>query len=323
MSIGIVVGTYNRFEHIKRCVESVLRETRTPFRLYVTDAGSTDGTIEYLESVASEQVVPIFVGKRIGQARAYNDAFRAAPEDYIAWISDDNEIVNGGIDKAAAILDEDPRLGMVALKVKDLQGPFVDAPYIGGMSTLGILNVNQGMLRREVLSQVGYFGEAFRDYGIDPDLTAKVLLSGWDIAYTRDVAIHHYRLWEMDKTKPEYASLEARQARARELYTQKYRSALGPAPLWLAKKAMWVGIRKLLGKRYSINGKTPFLGRLPRDWSHAMSGRYISILDSQWEPDSASHLRQRAPSRRPTTLPPDPVPEAAQTLAPAGPGGGK
>jgi len=73
---SVVVGTYNRLEHIKRCVESVIREAKRPFKLYITDAGSTDGTIEYLQSVASNQVIPLLIGEKLGQARAYNNVFR-------------------------------------------------------------------------------------------------------------------------------------------------------------------------------------------------------------------------------------------------------
>ena len=88
--LSIVAGTYNRCDQVKRLVESVQRETKLPYILYITDAGSTDGTIEYLESVASDRVRPIFVGKLLGQARAYNDVFMQVDTPYVCWVSDDN-----------------------------------------------------------------------------------------------------------------------------------------------------------------------------------------------------------------------------------------
>ena len=93
MQLSVVVGTYNRLDSLKRCVDSVFSQTRTSTVLYVTDAGSTDGTVEYLQSIASEQLVPLLVGERVGQARAYNDVFKVVETPYVAWISDDNEIV--------------------------------------------------------------------------------------------------------------------------------------------------------------------------------------------------------------------------------------
>src|SRR5581483_5933201 len=90
--LSVVLGTYNRLDDLKRCIDSVFAQTRTPTVVYVTDAGSTDGTVEYLQSIASERLVPLLVGKKLGQARAYNDVFFALDTPYVVWISDDNEI---------------------------------------------------------------------------------------------------------------------------------------------------------------------------------------------------------------------------------------
>ena len=103
--LSVVLGSYNRLEPLKRCLESILRETRTPVVVYVTDAGSTDGTQPYLQSVASERIRPLLVGRKLGQARAYNDVFRTLDTPYVAWLSDDNEVVDGGLDVAVRILD--------------------------------------------------------------------------------------------------------------------------------------------------------------------------------------------------------------------------
>ena len=101
--LSIVVGTLNRIDQVKRCVESIQRETITPIKIYITDAGSTDGTIDYLQSIASSNVMPIFVGAKIGQARSYNDVFKVVDTPYVAWLSDDNEVINGALDTAVRI----------------------------------------------------------------------------------------------------------------------------------------------------------------------------------------------------------------------------
>src|SRR5262249_20307438 len=123
VKLSVVVGTYNRLASLRRCVESVFAQTRTPAILYVTDAGSADGTVEYLQSVASDRLIPILVGQRLGQARAYNDVFAIVRTPYVVWLSDDNEVVNHGLDFAVEILDRLPRVGMVAVKVRDVEGP--------------------------------------------------------------------------------------------------------------------------------------------------------------------------------------------------------
>ncbi len=301
-TLAVVLGTYNRLESLHRCVGSVLAQTRTPFVLYVTDAGSTDGTVEYLRSVASARVVPIFVGQRLGQARAYNDIFATVTAPYVAWISDDNEIVKGGLDVAVSILDQLPRVGMVAVKVRDVEGPSVSAPYLGAISSIGVLNVNQGMLRTPVLHAVGGFSERFRDYGIDPDLTAKVLFSGWDIAYTRTVGIHHYRTWA-DGSEAGTAQ-RARQQGYGSLYWQKWGAFAPPDPIWRARVLLWKAFQKATGM--GLNSTRSILGLNSRDWCNTLSGRYISPLDPMLTRGKPYHLLQRAPKPG-CPLPPDPA----------------
>lgn len=315
--LSIVVGTYNRLSQLRDCIESVARETRIPYRLYVTDAGSTDGSVEYLENLDDPRVIPVLVGKKLGQARAYNEVFEQVTTPYVCWISDDNVIVNSGLDTAVAALDGDPRIGMYALKVQDKEGPFVDAPYIGGFSTLGILNVNQGVLPTKVLLDVGGFGEAFRDYGIDPDLTAKVLLSGHDVVYGREIAIHHYRNWSVDTNAPEYHELRAKQARGIRLYEAKYARHLPSSPFFAWKKQTWQRLRSALGSRLAPNGRRPFLGQLPRDWNNIWSGRFIRLLDPILTLGKPYHLRQRIPaSIRRGELPADPDPALVEAHDP-------
>jgi len=305
--LSVVLGSYNRLESLKRCLDSILRETRTPVVVYVADAGSTDGSQEYLREAANDRIRPVFAGEKLGQAKAYNDVFKTVTTPYVAWLSDDNEVVDGGLDAAVRILDRRPRIGMVALKTKDVQGPFLGSAYIGGVSEAGVLNVNQGVLRTDVLRQVGYFSEAFRSYGIDPDLTAKVLYSGHDIAYTRQVALHHYRDWAMEEGTAANAALMAAHERSLRLYRDKYGSFAARDGAWRAKRRFWSWLKKRLRGRYVENSTKPVLGGLWRDWNNVFLARHISLLDPWLSLGRDYHLVQRA---RPRALPPDPPADA-------------
>ena len=225
----------------------------------------------------------------------------------MAWPSDDNEVLDGGLDAGVAILDRRPEVGMVALKTRDVRGPFLGSVYIGGVSETGVLNVNQGLLRTEVLREVGYFSEAFGSYGIDPDLTAKVLYGGHDIVYTRQVALLHHRDWPTEPGTREHVALAAQQARSLELYRRKY-AGFGEADAgWRRKRRFWAWLKRRLGRRYDENSERRVLGGLWRDWNNALLARHISPLDPWLSTGRDHHLRQHVARRRlPAALPPDP-----------------
>jgi GT2 family glycosyltransferase len=304
VKLSVVLGTLNRRARLEACIESIFTQTGIPFCVYVADAGSTDGTIAYLRSIASDRLVPIFEGRRLGQARAYNNIFEKVDTPYVCWLSDDNVIINRGLDVAARILDENAAIGMVALKVKDICGPWVAAPYIGGVSDIGILNVNQGMLRTSIVRKLGGFNDTFRDYGIDPDLTARVLFTGYAVAYTRPVVIQHYREWGDDASSRNYAARLERLNAYRDLYLQKYGAAVPPSALWNARRRAWRVVRALLRIR---PGSTRAMGGLiPRDLENMCASRYISLFDWWTCRGRDHHLVQYCPPRhRPVRLPSD------------------
>jgi len=292
MKLSVVLGTYNRLNQLKRCIESIIRETSTPFMVYITDAGSTDGTIEYLRSIASQRIYPIFVGKKLGQAKAYNDVFSIVDTPFTCWLSDDNEVVENGLDRAVDILKSDANIGMVALKTKDVQGRFVGAPYIGGISTAGILNVNQGVLPTSIMKQVGGFSVEFRDYGIDPALTADVLLAGYKVVYTKKVALHHYRNWSENPSSENYKWLKERHAVATRLYDEKYGSDNAQVnKIYRVKMAAARKVKPLMahGPMASLLRHSSFM----RTCINVFSGKYISLFDPFISIGKRYHLSQQ------------------------------
>jgi hypothetical protein len=166
---------------------------------------------------------------------------------------------------------------------------------MGAIWPTGILTCNQGVLRTPLFKSVGGFDEAFRDYGIDVDLTAKVLLAGYEVAHTKMVAIHHHR---DHQTAPGAIANDQRAGRltaAGELYRRKYAHLL-PIPFIDRLKRpfremAWFAVqvaRKLLGAE-------TVLGYNMSDWSNVLHGRYIDDFDLWINKEKPFYLIQRIP----------------------------
>lgn len=292
--ITVVIGTLNRLPSLKKCLESIERETTIPYKVEVTDAGSTDGTIEFLQASQGPKLAITLEGRKVGQAKALNAVFRRLTTPYVCWLSDDNELANKGLDIAVAAMEEDSSLGMIGLKVKDRVGPFVDAPYVGGISSTGIININQGVVRLDVMRSVGYFSEQFGTYGIDPDLTAKVLLAGYDVALTREVCVLHDRDWpESSLDDPKHPFTLSRQFHA--LYRRKYDQWMGNSFRWFCARVLWKGLRLLFPLRLSLERKDPIMGHLVRDWHNFFAARFVSIPKELASAGHPIYLRQHCP----------------------------
>ncbi|MEW6400650.1 MAG: glycosyltransferase, partial [Chloroflexota bacterium] len=219
LSLSVVIGTYNRIELLKQCLDALLDEIKVSDEIVVVDAGSTDNTREYLRDLPAVRV--IWDEGLVGQAKSLNRVFRSLKSRYVCWLSDDNIVQAGMLDQAVSILEHDPKIGMVSLKVKDISGPYAGAEYVGGIWPTGVLNCNQGMLPVALVNRLGGFDERFRDYGVDSDLTTRVLLEGYKVVYTKRVAIHHLRDHDANSWVDSHGRKQKMEF-ARELYGQKF-----------------------------------------------------------------------------------------------------
>lgn len=316
--LSVVVGTKNRLPQLTCLLESLVGHIDTPHEILVVDAGSTDGTREYVRTVRGVRLIDDLVPR--GQAQDLNTVFRTLASDFVCWLSDDNIARPGMLDTAARILREHADIGMVGLKVRDISGPHAKEPYIGGIWPTGVLNVNQGMIRRSVLHGVGYFDEAFRDYGVDPDLTTKVLVAGLKVVFTKDVAILHDRDHNAAPGAIQNDQRAARLKLAKALYAYKYAPLMTTPEQRTTRERLFTAIwraQQVAGK-LRVDGESTATGLVARDWHNLIRARHVHPLDF-WRRRGESfylmqHIADRSHGLTPRNLTPDEVESVRRKL---------
>jgi len=99
--ISIVIPVYNVAPYLKRCVQSVLRQTYKDLEVILVDDGSTDGSGELCDQLASTDTrIQVIHQKNQGLSGARNTGIRQATGEYIAFIdSDDEWLFDDGLEK--------------------------------------------------------------------------------------------------------------------------------------------------------------------------------------------------------------------------------
>lgn len=287
----VMVATFNRLPLLRTVIDSIENGTRTPHDLIVIDGGSTDGTIEYLQSHPA--ITPVLQGKLMGTARCYNAAWRDIDSRFSCWLSDDTEITPGSLDTAIEILERDRTVGMVGLKMKDTKGPGRHDAYRGGLSEFGILNCNHGVLPTALARQVGFFNESYRAYMIDPDITASILCTGHRVVMTKAVAVLHHREWA-EKEGDEKVARDMGGIDNFAIYRRKF-AFLG-ASRTLATRLRALIVRYVSGLIFL--GAQPGarrLGSSRRSWVNLGGARFTSFFDSLVHIGRPYHLAQALP----------------------------
>ncbi len=196
--VSLVVPAYNEGVVIQAAIRSLLLLDYPNYEVIVIDDGSTDDTYEKALAVAREAhdiPVRVITKRNGGKAEALNTGMSLAHGEFILNMDGDSKL-SGNTLRVCIRHFENPRIGAVAGNVKvinreNIWSRIQALEYVEGlamarkaqsfMRTVNIIPGPLGMFRKSVLQQVGgYDHDTFAE---DCDLTLKLLMRGWHIAY--------------------------------------------------------------------------------------------------------------------------------------------
>lgn len=199
--VTVVIATRNRCQELIHTLQR-LHELMPAPPVVVVDNGSTDGTAQAVREQFANTVVLALPTNRGAAAR--NIGVMAARTPYVAFSDDDSWWAPGALERAAAVLDSHPRLGLVAAQtlVGPMQrpdpitqllerSPLPRSPDSPGPSVLGFLACS-AVLRRTAFCEVGGFSSLLFFVGEERLLCYDLATAGWERAYLHDVVAYHH-----------------------------------------------------------------------------------------------------------------------------------
>ena len=89
MNISVILPVYNGEKYIQKAIESVLNQTFTDFELIVVNDGSTDKTLDIINSFDDARITIINQSNQ-GPGAARNNALRIAKGQYVMYLDSDD-----------------------------------------------------------------------------------------------------------------------------------------------------------------------------------------------------------------------------------------
>ncbi|MDN5940317.1 MAG: glycosyltransferase [Nitrospira sp.] len=181
--VSVVIPTYNRFPHLCRAVDSVLKQTYRDSEIIVVDDGSTDETPQTFSKLYPQ--VNYHYSQHSGlPAVARNVGVRAATGEYVAFLDSDDQWLPEKLAQQIAIMDEQPAAGLVCsnafvinndddrtnnLYLQAHQGK--SGRVLEELFEDNFVIASTAIVRRSILDQVGLFAEqralrAVEDYDL-------------------------------------------------------------------------------------------------------------------------------------------------------------
>ena len=160
--VSVIMPTFNSRVHIEKAIYSVLAQTYQHIELIVVDGGSTDGTVELIKEVSSEDDRIQYVNNidDAGPAHARHTGIQICTGDYVAFLDSDDYWIPEKTEKQLHFMQEnDVLFSYTGYRSVDEYGGNISCPVLMRDSYdlrealiyrgIGILTV---MLERKVLT---------------------------------------------------------------------------------------------------------------------------------------------------------------------------
>jgi glycosyltransferase involved in cell wall biosynthesis len=189
LEMSVITPSFNMLGYLKRCCASVTDQMDPPLEHIVVDGGSTDGTVEWLDS--QPRIISI-VGRDSGMYDAINKGFQASSGGILSYLSCDEQYLPGTLEFVRAYFEAHPEVDVVFgdTLVTRPDGSLLcfRKAYkpVWLFIAAGDLYVfpSSMFLQRRVIDSGDLFDASFKDVG-DAEFVVRLLRRGYHVATTR------------------------------------------------------------------------------------------------------------------------------------------
>jgi glycosyltransferase involved in cell wall biosynthesis len=172
--VQIVVPCYNYGHYLPDCVGSLVSQQGVTVDVLVIDDASTDDSVSVAAQLADRhpEVRLVAHSENAGHIATYNEGLSAADSDYLVLLSADDMLAPGALQRATAIMEWHPSVGLVYGHPQDFTDEPVSSPgrfsswstwrgdeWIGAQFRHGInlIYSPEAVVRTSVHHEVGYY----------------------------------------------------------------------------------------------------------------------------------------------------------------------
>ncbi len=201
----IILPVCDQFRFTKDCIESIISNTSTPYRLIVVNNGTSDDTKKYLSEIKArlgDRLVVIENATNVGWVRALNQGIERSHTPFLCFQNDDTIVTKGWLAKMIGILERDKRIGVVNpewegrpnyISIEDYgrsleekhKGRYIETDWARGFCVV---------FRKDVLDAIGKVDEEYNPaYFDDVDFSVRAINAGFLVVRSLDTYVYHHR----------------------------------------------------------------------------------------------------------------------------------
>lgn len=212
--ISVIIVNYNGLRFLQNCLASLEKQSYpvSRFEIILVDNGSTDGSIEFIRNNWTEVRI-IDAKKNLGFAAGNNLGFDHANGEFFALLNNDTEVPENWLSTLVVSILESSAIGLVTCKIlfhadrHTINSTGLQLLSDGRGNDRGFREKDSGqynlkedvfgacgasvLIRKKMLTDIGYFDERLFMYYEDLDLAWRAKLKNWRCVYTPETVVYH------------------------------------------------------------------------------------------------------------------------------------
>lgn len=212
----IIILTIDNVPILKRCLESIEKNTLMPVRIFIVNNGGRAESGKYLTSLTDSDSVTYRIishDRNIGFVKGNNEAMKLTASPYVCLLNDDTVVTRGwlsGMIKAAEknsdigiINPSSNTLGVLPGRGEDLNSFAERLRRVGeDIYDLGTASGFCMLIKRELIRKIGYFDEEIdMAFFEDSDYSLRAKEAGYRCVMTNQSYVFHYEHRSFSKVK--------------------------------------------------------------------------------------------------------------------------
>lgn len=208
--VTIAILAYNRLEKTKRCVDYVIKYTQEiDYELLLVDNGSSDGTLEFFNSIAHPCKKIITITENKGANGTLSAIAKVYRGQYLVYLPNDVYVTTNWLKNLLTCMQSDPSIGIaqpVSYYVSNLQSVNLQFSNLEEMQQkAAVYNVSNpslwherlrlitlgGLFSRQCLDVIGVMDYGFLHDFADDDWCFRVRRAGYKAVLCKDTFVHH------------------------------------------------------------------------------------------------------------------------------------
>lgn len=200
MKLSIITLTLNKLEYTKKFIKSLFEYTKD-FELIIVDNGSTDGTVEYLESL--DNIKLIKNGENKGFSDGNNQGIAIAEGEYIGFLNNDILLYPNWFEECEKVFNKENAAFVSPRHVNPHYDITDENNYIKYFKNFHYKQDYEKsfdecvfscvLTKKCVLNEIGNFDEKFYPaFFEDNDIKYRAIEAGYDVFVNNKVCFFHF-----------------------------------------------------------------------------------------------------------------------------------